>query len=574
MNELPQNLPERTTEETFVLVAGGGPVGLTAAIALGRQGVPVIVVNESRDTIRHPKCNNTNARSMEHMRHFGVAQDIRREGLSPAFFNENAYVTRFLGYELGRLTRPIPVLANGRPSGGSPEFHKTPEPPQIIPQFRLEPVLRRHAEANDSVSVRFGWRLVSFEERACDVVAVVEDVDTGQRRRIGAQYLIGADGSRSVVRRQLGIGMSGDDGSDERVFMTGTMLSLYIRAPNLVAQSGRRHALITWIVNREARGFMFAQDEREHWIVHYQVPRGVDHREVDPRAAVDALLGGKADYEIISGGPWTGGLALVADGYQSGRVFLIGDAAHLFTPIGAQGMNTGIGDAANLAWKLAAVYRGWAGGQLLDSFCIERRPIGFRNRELGIDFARRMSAWPVPENVEAPGEAADAARKAFGALCVADEDGRYTTVGIQLGERYETSPIVVPDDTPPPPDPWTSYTPVDRPGARLPHFWLDDGRSCYDLIGDGLTLLAFDGAATAPFEAAAYARGVPLNLFRGTTPVHAGCAWRRLVIVRPDQHIGWHGDAVPADPGLVIDRLRGECSGSGAGVSRDALATA
>jgi 2-polyprenyl-6-methoxyphenol hydroxylase-like FAD-dependent oxidoreductase len=544
-------------ETTFVLIAGGGPVGLAAAIALGRQGVPTILVTDHLDTIRHPKCNNTNARSMEHFRRLGVAQDIRRDGLSGSANSANAYVTRFLGYELGRLPRPIPRVEHGRPVGGSPEFHKTPEPPQIIPQFRLEPVLRQHAEAQPSVSVHYGWRLISFAEAADEIVATVEDVTTGERRRIAAQYLIGADGTRSVVRRDLGIGMSGDDGSVDRVFMTGTMCSFYIHAPNLVAQSGREPALINWIINREARGFMFAQDEREHWIVHYQVPRGIDPQDVDPRAAVDAMLGAPADYEIISGGPWTGGLALVADRYRAGRAFLIGDAAHLFTPIGAQGMNTGIGDAMNLTWKLAAVHQGWGGAALLESFEAERRPIGFRNREIGVDFAQRMSAWPVPENVEAPGEVADAARAAFGAMCVEDERDRYTTVGIQLGERYPGSSIVCPDGLEPPLDPWSRYTPVMHAGARLPHVWLPDGRCGYDLLGPGLTLIDTGNTDIGAFETAARARGMPLTVALMRSPKDAGCAWSRLTLVRPDHHVAWHGEAMPDDAGIVLDRVRG-----------------
>jgi len=558
----------------FVLIAGGGPVGLTAAIALGRQGVPTVLVTENLETVRHPKCNNTNARSMEHFRRLGVAQDIRRNGLTGAVLTENAYVTRFLGYELGRLQRPHPRIEHGRPSGGSPEFHKTPEPPQVIPQFRLEPVLRRHAEAQASVSVRFGWRLVSFAESAGSIVATVEDVTTGERRRIAAQYLIGADGAHGVVRRDLGIGMSGDDGSAERVFMTGTMLSLYIRAPDLVAQSGRAPALINWIVNRKARGFMFAQDEREHWIVHYQVPRGVAWQDVDPRAAVASLLGGKADYEIISGGPWTGGLALVADQYRAGRAFLIGDAAHLFTPIGAQGMNTGIGDTVNLCWKLAAVHQGWGGDALLDSYEIERRPIGFRNQEIGISFAQRMSNWPVPGNVEEKGEAADAARKAFGAYCVEDENDRYTTVGIQLGERYVDSPIVWPDGLEPPLDPWSSYTPVVHAGVRLPHVWLPDGRCGYDLLGPGLTLIDASNTDMTAFEVAARSRGVPLTVARFETLDDAGCAWSRLVLVRPDHHVAWHGETMPDDPGAILDRARGRFRNGGSAEKSYAAAVA
>jgi 2-polyprenyl-6-methoxyphenol hydroxylase-like FAD-dependent oxidoreductase len=422
-----------TNEETFVLIVGGGPVGLTAAIELGWRQVPAVLINENLETAQHPKCNNTNARSMEHFRRLGVAHDIRRVGLPAQSSRQNAYVTRFCGYELARMTRPYPLLQQGRMAGGSAEFQKTPEPPHTISQIRLEPILKQHAER--AADVRFGWRLVSFEQGAQAVSALVEDVRSGERKTITARYLVAADGAKSLIRRELGLGMTGEDGSIERTFMGGTMLSYYIRAPRLMAQSGRAPAVITWIINREVRGFMYLQDGREHWIVHFQVPKGADWSKLEPHAVVRSMIGADTEVEILSGGPWTGGLALVAEKYQSGRIFLVGDAAHLFTPLGGFGMNTGIGDVMNLGWKIAAVHQGWAGANLLDTFDLERRPIGLRNSKLGVHCARKMSAWPVPEDVEEPGEAAAARRRAFGAFCVEDDKDQYNTTGLQLGER-------------------------------------------------------------------------------------------------------------------------------------------
>ena len=424
-----------TREETFALIVGGGPVGLTAAIELGWRKLPAILVSENLATAQHPKCNNTNARSMEHFRRLGVARDIRAVGLPVQSARENAYVTRFCGYELARMTRPYPLMQQGRMSGGSAEFQKTPEPPHTISQIRLEPILKQHAER--AVDVRFGWRLVSFEQDTQGVTATVENVTGGERRQIAARFMIAADGAKSLVRRELGIGMTGEDGTVERAFMGGTMLSYYIRGPALMAQSGRAPAVITWIINREVRGFMYLQDGREHWIVRFQVPKGVDLATLEPHAVVRSMIGADAEFEILSGGPWTGGMALVAEQYRSGRIFLLGDAAHLFTPLGGFGMNTGIGDVMNLGWKLSAVHRGWAGERLLDTFDQERRPIGARNSALGVHCAREMSAWPVPEDVEAAGEAAEARRRAFGAFCVEDDKDQYNTTGLQFGERYE-----------------------------------------------------------------------------------------------------------------------------------------
>jgi 2-polyprenyl-6-methoxyphenol hydroxylase-like FAD-dependent oxidoreductase len=549
-------MSSKVREETFVLIVGGGPVGLTAAIALGRRGVPAILVNERLETATHPKCNNTNSRTMEHFRRLGLAEDIHGASLPPTIAREYAYVTRFCGYEFARMGRPHPYIDKGKKVGGNPDFLRSPETPQYVPQTSLEPILKDHAERQQSVSVRFGWRVLSIAETATGVTATVEDVTSGVCREIVAQYVLAADGARSVIRRELGIEMAGEDGSVERAFMTGTMLSHHIRAPSLVDESGRPPALITWITNHDARGFMFAQDERERWIVHYQVPRGVDWRTVNARDVIRRMIGADTDFEILSGGPWTGGLALVAERYQSARIFLAGDAAHLYTPLGAFGMNTGVGDAINICWKLAAVHAGWAGPGLPASYESERRPIGIRNAKHGISCAQRQSAWPIPADVEADTPEAEAGRKALGAYCLEDDREQYNTAGIQLGERYEASPVIVADSDPPPPDAWYSYTAHDRTGARLPHFTLADGHSLYAALGADLSLIAFDGTDTAALEAAARARGVPLTVIRveGALPEPYRSS---LVLVRPDHHIAWHGTRTPSDATAVIDHIRG-----------------
>src|SRR5215470_11096378 len=316
--------------ETFVLIVGGGPVGLSAAIELAWRGVPYVLVNEDLETAKHPKCNNTNARSMEHFRRLGIAGELRSEGLPPRLERASAYVTRFCGYEFGRLPRPY-------------SDWPTPEWPNTVSQIVLERALKRCAE--------------------------VENVTTGEKQTIRARYLLGIDGASSTVRKALGFGMVGDDGTTHRAFMGGTMLSSFIRAPTLMAASRRPPTHMTWIINPDMRAMMYSQDGRETWVVHYQVPPGEDWQAVDGKAVITAMIG-RADvpFEIISGGPWTGGLALVAERYQAGRVFLAGDAAHLFTPLGGLGMNCGIGDVMNLCWKIAGVRQGWAAPKLVDTY--------------------------------------------------------------------------------------------------------------------------------------------------------------------------------------------------------------
>jgi 2-polyprenyl-6-methoxyphenol hydroxylase-like FAD-dependent oxidoreductase len=531
------------TEETFALIVGGGPVGLSAAIELGWRAVPAILINDKLETATHPKCNNTNARSMEHFRRLGIAGELRAEGLPNDVERASAYVTRFCGHEFGRLPRPY-------------SNWPTPEIPNNVSQMVLERALRRNAERQASVDVRFGWRLESFVAQDDHVLAEVEDTRTGRRHHLKARYLLGIDGASSTVRRALGFGMTGEDGTTRRAFMGGTMLSFYIRSPTLISASRRPPTNMTWILNPDMRGMMYSQDGRETWVVHYQVPAEQDWRQVDARAVIAAMIGADVPFEIISGGPWTGGLALVAEHYRAGPVFLAGDAAHLFTPLGGLGMNTGIGDVMNLGWKLAAVHQGWAGPQLLESYEIERRPIGLRNTQLGVRCTRVMDQWIIPPDFEADTPTVDAARRVFGARIMEEDRPQYLTVGIQLGERYDGSPIVWSDGTPAPEDTWDHFTPVDRPGARAPHFWLAPGRAAFDAFGKDFTLLDLGAPAGAAdvFAAAARARGVPLTTL-GLTPPE-GLYRSKLVLVRPDHHIAWHGDAA-SDAVAVIDRARG-----------------
>ncbi|MFM9992149.1 MAG: FAD-dependent monooxygenase [Burkholderiaceae bacterium] len=539
-------------ENTFVIIVGGGPVGLSAAIELGHRNVPAILITENLETAKHPRCNNTNARSMEHFRRLGISEEIRANAPLAKYAPQVAFVTRFCGHEIGRID--LSKYRSTTNVAGT-EFQSS-ERSITISQLFLEPILKRNAELKKSVSVRFGFRMIGFVSTTDGVLVDVENIQTGERFQISASYMIAADGARSPARRQFGIGMSGEDGQIENAFVAGSMLTYFIRAPSLISESGRKPANLTWILNHEIRAFVFSQDGGERWIVHYRIPEGVDWKTVKHEKVLNAVFGKPVPYEIITSGPWAGGLALVADQYQAERVFFVGDAAHLFTPLGGFGMNTGIGDAINVSWKLAAIYEGWGGASLLDTYGVERRPMGLRNSRLGVKCSQRKGAWQLPANIEDADEAGEQARRVFGEFAVVDDLEEYNTSGMQFGELYENSPIIFHQGAAPIADTWDNYIPIDHPGARVPDFKITETETFHDQLGDSYSLAIFSNDIDAkPFVDATASRGMPLKIVKCSPPSHLYQC--KLALVRPDRHLAWHGGAMPANALEIVDRVRG-----------------
>ena len=532
-------------EETYVLIIGGGPVGLTLAVDLGKRGIPAILVNEHAGTARHPKCNMLNGRTMEHYRRLGVADAIRSVGHASDFPRAVAYRTRFCGFEMGRID--LSFLAQTSWPG--------PENPCHVSQIDIEPVLKEAAERQPAISVRFGWRATSVRQTDEGVVAVIEEAASGERRTVHARYAVGCDGARSMVRDLIGTGMVGEDGTAIRKFVSGTMIAYYVRSDNLLQRAGHEPALMTWIINHDARGYVMTQSGGNRFVAHFQVPGDVDWQTLDSADVLERMLGPGVDYEILSQGPWTGGLARVAEYYTKGDIFIAGDAAHLFTPLGGFGLNTGAGDAINLGWKLAAVHDGWAGPGLLATYNIERQPIGWRNTRLGVACAARKDAWEIPADINEDTARAEAGRQALGEHVEMDDLQEYATIGVQLGERYVSPVIRTSAEDAPLSDLWDRYVPSDQAGARAPHFVLPDGRPLYDAVGEGFVLLAFAQAESEPFEQAAARRGVPLTVIRlaDRPPDYH----RALVLIRPDHHIAWSGNMLPPDPLALVDQVRG-----------------
>ncbi|MGE3933513.1 MAG: FAD-dependent monooxygenase [Rhodospirillaceae bacterium] len=545
---------------TAVLIAGGGPAGLTMAIELGRAGVASILVNDMPDTAQHPKANAIGARTMEHLRRLGCADAVRRCGLADDHPTDVAYFTAVDGYELARLHMPSRADALRLAREGRGPW-PSPEPPHRCSQIFLERALKARAATFPSVDLRFGWRLADWRDTGEGIEATVEEVATGRRLAVAARYLAGCDGGRSVVRAQLGIDYAGESGV-VRPFLGGSMLGIYFRAPDPPSWLKLGASWQYWIANPRVRCILIHVDDGDRFLAHVGIPPDADPADVARRQLV-ALIGEAAGAraEIISAVPWTAGYALAAQSYGAGNAFIAGDAAHLFTPTGGLGMNTGVDDAVNLGWKLAALCNGWGGARLAASYEAERRPVGVRNVEFARGFAASVGGVTVTPEIERDTEAGRAERTAVGAHLADHAYREFIIPGIQLGLRYDGSPIVAAGSGGPPPHHHPNrYVQDAYPGGRAPHLWLDEGVALFDRFGPGFTLLRLEGARdddAATIADAAARRGVPLAVL----PV-AGAAARdlygaALALVRPDHHVAWRADRAPADPLALIDTVRG-----------------
>ncbi len=546
------------TLQARVLVVGAGPVGLTLAMDLAQRGVEVLMA-EVRERGEPPnvKCNHVSARSMEIFRRLGVARALREAGLPADYPNDVAYRTTFTGEELSRI--PIPARQDRYTASVGPDTGwPTPEPPHRINQIYLEPVLFAHAEQTPGLRILNRTRIDDFTQDADGVRAVGVNLDSGKAVEIRCDYLIGCDGGRSGVRKKIGARLSGTD-------EVGRVQSTYFRAPSLLGLAKQKPAWATFSLNPRRCGNVYAIDGRETWLLHnYLTADESDFESVDRDWAIRQILGVGADfeYEIISKEDWVG-RRLVADRFRDRRVFICGDASHLWIPMAGYGMNAGIADAMNLSWVLAARLKGWAGDGALAAYEAERQPITEQVSRFAMNHALALQKQRegVPPGIEAPGPAGAAARAAAGQALYELNVRQYCCGGLNFGYYYDQSPLIAYDGEPQPGYTMDEFTPSTVPGCRTPHVWLDDGRSLYDALGPDYTLLRFDPALdTRALEAAARQRGLPLQVL-DVNSAEGGEVYRHaLVLSRPDQHVAWRGNSVPDHPLALIDQLRGASS--------------
>jgi 2-polyprenyl-6-methoxyphenol hydroxylase-like FAD-dependent oxidoreductase len=540
--------------ETSVLIVGGGPVGLTLAIDLAWRGVDVTVA-ELRHAGEPPsvKCNQVSARSMEIFRRLGLAKTLRGLGLPEDFPNDVACVTAVSGMELSRI--PIPSRRDRYTAKDGPDgWWPTPEPPHRINQIYLEPALFAYASTHPRIRILSRTSVEGFEQRGDGVVARASALDGGDQTSIACRYLVGCDGARSTVRHEIGATFEGTP-------VLSHVQSTYIRAPKLRERINGRPAWLYLAFNPRRCGTVMAVDGHERWLVHNWFYRGeTDFDSVDRHEALCNILGVETDfaYEVLSTEDWTA-RRLVADKFAEGRVFLCGDAAHLWVPHAGYGMNAGIADAADLAWMLAAVLKGWGAPGMLAAYQAERQPITDQVSHFAMGMAGKNSQQrrDVPAEIEASGPEGEAARARVGREAYELYVQQQCCGGLNFGYFYDRSPIIAYDGEAQPGYTMGAFTPSTVPGCRAPHLWLAGDRSLYDALGADYTLVRSNPAADpSPLLRAATERGVPLKMVDldagDRTPYE-----RPLTLVRPDQHVAWRGAAAPERPHELIDLVRG-----------------
>jgi 2-polyprenyl-6-methoxyphenol hydroxylase-like FAD-dependent oxidoreductase len=543
--------------ETNVLIVGAGPVGLTLAIDLAWRGIDVTLVETRAPAAPpEPKCNHVAARTMEIFRRLGLAEKVRNAGLPADYPHDIVYRTTFTGQELTRI--PIPCRRDRFTAKDGPDCNwPTPEPPHRINQIFLEPILFEHAAAEPRIRIINRTSVDDVVVGDTSARVTLRDLETGAVRRVSCRYLIGCDGARSIVRKAIGAELAGDA-------VVQRVQSTYIRAPDLIDRQHHERAWGTGVINPRRAGMVYAIDGRERWLVHnYMRPGEGDFDSVDRDACIRTILGVGADfrYDIISREDWYG-RRLIANKFRDRCAFIAGDAAHIWVPYAGYGMNAGIADAMNLSWLLAAHLNGWAPASILDAYEAERWPITSQVSRFAMSHAeaeiRRRGA--VPDEIEDAGAEGERARRDVGRLSYEINVQQYACAGLNFGTYYDRSPIIAYDGAEHPAYTMDRYTPSTVPGCRTPHLWRADGGSLYDAMGPEFTLLRFDSAMdVATLEAAAQSRRLPLRVLDVEGP--ATDAFNdALVLSRPDQHVAWRGNSLPADPLALIDRVRGASS--------------
>lgn len=530
-----------------VVIAGGGPVGLTTALELVHRGIRVLVLERNPSTTRHPKMDVTNGRSMEHYRRLGLAERIRDCAVPRENCMDVSWVTRQNEWELARF--PYPNVNEWREHIRQNNDGSQPlEPNMRLSQVVLEPELRDILNESALADLRFGWAFRDFVQDADGVTVTAEEVSTGKLHQIRCQLLAGCDGGGSIVREKLGFELEGEY-NVARFFM----IHFRSEAKDLLQKFGT-----AWHYQSATGGTLIAQDDDQIWTLHVLLAPGTDEAAIDPVQITYDTLGEVFPMEVIQANAW-GPHLVVTSGSGTGRVWLAGDSVHQLIPTGGYGMNTGICEAADLAWKFAAVLQGWGGPGLLETIDLERRPAARfmvdssrNNMAVRLQIAQNYDPLVHEDNPEGA-----AARAKLSELILSLGNAENESLGVELGCRYYNSPIICHEGDEPE---WDTlhFIPSTWPGVRAPHVFLSNGEAIFDLFSNDFTLIRFtDDLDVSAITEAASIRGLPLKVL-DIRDEHVRSIYERdLVLVRPDNYVAWRANEVPTDPLTVIDRVRG-----------------
>ncbi|MCP5380062.1 MAG: FAD-dependent monooxygenase [Novosphingobium sp.] len=525
-----QNIP--------VLIAGGGPVGMTLALNLARYGVRSMLVERNPTTTRHPKMDLTNGRSMELFHRLGIDEQLRDAGVPRENAFDILWVTNMVGHALHRFHYPSAdekTQIIRRENDGS----QGAQAPLRVSQVEIEPVLKRAIDENPLVDVRFNYRFDEFISNGPDgVVARIVHSETGEAGEVSCRFLAGCDGGGSRVRRRLGINLAGEEnvaGAYMVHFRTDDRELLQRWGPVYHLQNGG--------------GTIIAQNDHDIFTLQAWLLPGMNPDDMTPEGVLEGWIGTKFEYEILQANPWFAHF-VVAERYREQSTLLAGDAAHQYIPTGGYGMNSGIADAAGLAWVLAARLQGWGGDRLLDAYDAERRNTAWwhleaSRRHMGVRI-RISELYAEAGDLLDEGPAGDARRAELAARIAELGNAENESWGVEYGYRYDQSPAIAHEAGAPAVDPLI-YRGNTWPGARLPHVFLSDGESIHDRLGLFFTLVVLDDTDTTAIEEAAGALAMPLEVLRLDRPDLRSIYERNLILVRPDQHVAWRGDSPPDD---------------------------
>ena len=546
--------------KTDVAIVGGGPAGLMLAIELGCRGIDCVLIEENLNAPAFPKANATSSRTMEHYRRRGLSVAMRATGLVADHPQDIAYCTRLAGRELTRFSIPSRTEALHQTSFGDygEDAWPTPELPHRGNQMLMEPILRAHLATFPSVKLMLGCRATALSQNDEGVDLEIINAVTQEVSCVSARYAVGCDGPRSMVRKSIGIKFDGVS-EESRDFFGGQMLSIYFKSKDLYDVLDKKKAWQYWAINPVQRGLLMAINGIDSFLFGLQLKPDQTGDTVDYQTAMLAAIGKQFDFELIAKAPWNAGFTLVAEKMSEGRVFLAGDAAHLFTPTSGMGYNTSVDDAVNLGWKLAAVLQGSAGEALLASYDAERRPIAHRNTAYARSMADSIGRIKIAPNVDDEGVDdtgvdAELVRRDLGAALAVHVRREFNAPGLHLGLRYEDSPIVASEAGAWPTDLPGKYVPSARPGARAPHIWLDNNgkeTSILDLFGRDFTLLSFNTPTSKKWLQAAQDRGLSLTVLPCNSAEARTLYGADLILIRPDHHVAWRGDAA-VNPANVL----------------------